>query len=79
MVEEKGLEYTGIYRVPGNNAAISSLQEELNKGMADFDLLDDVSFLFCFLLIMFLPFCFLKKNDGSNIYSPAMFQNTEMA
>lgn len=41
LVEEKGLEYTGIYRVPGNNAAISSLQEELNKGMADFDLLDD--------------------------------------
>ncbi|KAJ8375882.1 hypothetical protein SKAU_G00064620 [Synaphobranchus kaupii] len=27
LVEERGLEYTGIYRVPGNNAAISSMQE----------------------------------------------------
>ncbi|XP_008829953.1 rho GTPase-activating protein 21 isoform X3 [Nannospalax galili] len=41
LVEERGLEYTGIYRVPGNNAAISSLQEELNKGMADIDVQDD--------------------------------------
>ncbi|XP_062284464.1 rho GTPase-activating protein 21 isoform X1 [Scomber scombrus] len=42
VVEERGLEYTGIYRVPGNNAAISSLQEELNsKGMADIDLQED--------------------------------------
>ncbi|XP_047667750.1 rho GTPase-activating protein 21 isoform X1 [Tachysurus fulvidraco] len=42
LVEERGLEYTGIYRVPGNNAAISSMQEELDtKGMTDVDLLDD--------------------------------------
>ncbi|XP_049737772.1 rho GTPase-activating protein 21 isoform X1 [Elephas maximus indicus] len=41
LVEERGLEYTGIYRVPGNNAAISSMQEELNKGMADIDTQDD--------------------------------------
>ncbi|XP_021096151.1 rho GTPase-activating protein 21 isoform X2 [Heterocephalus glaber] len=41
LVEERGLEYTGIYRVPGNNAAISSMQEELNKGMADIDIQDD--------------------------------------
>ncbi|XP_045390965.1 rho GTPase-activating protein 21 isoform X1 [Lemur catta] len=41
LVEERGLEYTGIYRVPGNNAAISSMQEELNKGMADIDTEDD--------------------------------------
>ena len=27
-----GLEYTGIYRVPGNNAIVSTLQEQLNKG-----------------------------------------------
>lgn len=45
LVEERGLEYTGIYRVPGNNAAISSMQEELNKGMADIDIQDDVSLL----------------------------------
>ncbi|XP_069504263.1 rho GTPase-activating protein 21 isoform X2 [Ambystoma mexicanum] len=41
LVEERGLEYTGIYRVPGNNAAISNMQEELNKGMHDIDVLDD--------------------------------------
>lgn len=52
LVEERGLEYTGIYRVPGNNAAISSMQEELNKGMADIDIQDDVSLcLFFFFLI----------------------------
>lgn len=42
VVEERGLEYTGIYRVPGNNAAISNMQEELNtKGMTDIDIEDD--------------------------------------
>ncbi|XP_068603820.1 rho GTPase-activating protein 21a [Brachionichthys hirsutus] len=42
LVEERGLEYTGIYRVPGNNAAISNLQEELNnKGVGGIDVLDD--------------------------------------
>ncbi|KAM4728175.1 rho GTPase-activating protein 21 isoform 2-T2 [Anableps anableps] len=42
VVEERGLEYTGIYRVPGNNAAISSMQEELNtKGMGDIDTQED--------------------------------------
>ncbi|KAM6957579.1 rho GTPase-activating protein 23 isoform 2-T2 [Aplochiton taeniatus] len=33
LVEEMGLEYTGIYRVPGNNAMVSSLQDQLNKGI----------------------------------------------
>ncbi|KAM6951104.1 rho GTPase-activating protein 23 [Aplochiton taeniatus] len=33
LVESMGLEYTGIYRVPGNNAMVSNLQEQLNKGM----------------------------------------------
>ncbi|KAL0966143.1 hypothetical protein UPYG_G00291440 [Umbra pygmaea] len=43
LVEERGLEYTGIYRVPGNNAAISSMQEELDqKGlMGDIDIQED--------------------------------------
>ncbi|XP_077160151.1 rho GTPase-activating protein 21 isoform X2 [Paroedura picta] len=41
LVEERGLEYTGIYRVPGNNAAISSMQEELNKGGTEIDIHDD--------------------------------------
>lgn len=44
VLEERGLEYTGIYRVPGNNAAISSMQEELNsKGMADIDIQEEAS------------------------------------
>ncbi|XP_016414998.1 rho GTPase-activating protein 23-like [Sinocyclocheilus rhinocerous] len=33
LVEEMGLEYTGIYRVPANSAIVSSLQDQLNKGM----------------------------------------------
>ncbi|XP_061906109.1 rho GTPase-activating protein 23 isoform X1 [Entelurus aequoreus] len=33
LVEEMGLEYTGIYRVPGNNAIVIMLQEQLNKGV----------------------------------------------
>ncbi|XP_072522978.1 rho GTPase-activating protein 23 isoform X4 [Salminus brasiliensis] len=33
LVEQMGLEYTGIYRVPGNNAMVSTLQDQLNKGM----------------------------------------------
>ncbi|XP_074519184.1 rho GTPase-activating protein 23-like isoform X2 [Halichoeres trimaculatus] len=33
VVETIGLEYTGIYRVPGNNAMVSNLQEHLNKGL----------------------------------------------
>ncbi|XP_015241068.1 PREDICTED: rho GTPase-activating protein 23-like [Cyprinodon variegatus] len=33
VVEATGLEYTGIYRVPGNNAMVSCLQEHLNKGL----------------------------------------------
>ncbi|XP_053486866.1 rho GTPase-activating protein 21 [Ictalurus furcatus] len=41
LVEERGLEYTGIYRVPGNNAAISSMQEELNRGVGEIDVQED--------------------------------------
>lgn len=31
IVESKGLTNRGIYRVPGNSAAIAQLQAELNK------------------------------------------------
>ena len=31
IVEEKGLDNQGIYRVPGNSGAVNMLQEELNK------------------------------------------------
>ncbi|OCT62117.1 rho GTPase-activating protein 23 isoform X1 [Xenopus laevis] len=40
LVEQKGLEYLGIYRVPGNNAVVSSLQEHLNKGLSESNMQD---------------------------------------
>ncbi|MGH0134025.1 UNVERIFIED_CONTAM: hypothetical protein FKN15_052614 [Acipenser sinensis] len=42
QVEEMGLECTGIYRVPGNNAVVSSLQEQLNKGSIDINPADEI-------------------------------------
>ncbi|KAM8817875.1 rho GTPase-activating protein 23 isoform 5-T5 [Rhynchonycteris naso] len=41
IVEARGLESTGIYRVPGNNAVVSSLQEQLNRGPSDINLQDE--------------------------------------
>ncbi|XP_064421687.1 rho GTPase-activating protein 23 [Latimeria chalumnae] len=41
LVEDKGLDYTGIYRVPGNNAVVSSLQDQLNKGATDINTSDE--------------------------------------
>ncbi|XP_073902011.1 rho GTPase-activating protein 23 isoform X3 [Castor canadensis] len=41
IVEARGLECTGIYRVPGNNAVVSSLQEQLNRGPGDINLQDE--------------------------------------
>ncbi|NXI49136.1 RHG23 protein, partial [Chloroceryle aenea] len=42
VVEDRGLEYMGIYRVPGNNAVVSSLQEQLNKAATEINLQDEV-------------------------------------
>ncbi|KAK3588177.1 hypothetical protein CHS0354_012242 [Potamilus streckersoni] len=33
IVEAKGLEMTGVYRIPGNKAAVTTIQEEVNKGV----------------------------------------------
>lgn len=33
IVEARGLEVVGVYRVPGNKLAISTMQEELNRGI----------------------------------------------
>ncbi|XP_058140084.1 rho GTPase-activating protein 23 isoform X2 [Dasypus novemcinctus] len=41
IVEARGLESTGIYRVPGNNAVVASLQEQLNRGPGDINLQDE--------------------------------------
>ncbi|CAH1789552.1 unnamed protein product [Owenia fusiformis] len=38
IVEAKGLETVGIYRVPGNKAAVNSLEEELNRGVDQLNL-----------------------------------------
>ena len=33
IVEEKGLEIVGVYRVPGNSAAVANLTEQVNRGI----------------------------------------------
>ncbi|XP_067650553.1 rho GTPase-activating protein 23-like isoform X1 [Haliotis asinina] len=33
IVEARGLEVVGVYRVPGNSVAVQNMQEELNKGI----------------------------------------------
>ncbi|XP_076223162.1 rho GTPase activating protein at 19D isoform X4 [Nomia melanderi] len=40
IVEARGLEVVGIYRVPGNTAAISHLTESVNKGFDNINLQD---------------------------------------
>lgn len=33
IVEARGLEVVGVYRVPGNSAAVTALIEEFNRGI----------------------------------------------
>lgn len=40
IVETRGLDMIGIYRVPGNNAAVSLLTETVNQGLEGIDLSD---------------------------------------
>jgi len=40
IVTERGLDIVGIYRVPGNNAAVTYLTEQVNKGVENFALED---------------------------------------
>ncbi|CAG0919567.1 unnamed protein product [Notodromas monacha] len=40
IVESKGLNTIGVYRVPGNSAAVSALTESLNKGFDQVDMTD---------------------------------------
>jgi len=45
VVEERGLSFTGIYRVPGNSGTLAALQEELNtKGPDGADIENDERF-----------------------------------
>ncbi|XP_054767865.2 rho GTPase-activating protein 21-like isoform X1 [Lytechinus pictus] len=41
IVEAKGMDIVGIYRVPGNSGGISYLKEELKKGVDEIDLTDE--------------------------------------
>ncbi|XP_037084643.1 rho GTPase-activating protein 21-like [Pollicipes pollicipes] len=41
LVEERGLDTEGLYRVPGNNAAIKSLSEAVNRGIHSVNLQAD--------------------------------------
>lgn len=41
IVEAKGIDCVGIYRVPGNTGGISYLKEELRKGVDEIDLTDE--------------------------------------
>ena len=38
MVEEKGLDIVGIYRVPGNSAAVNALTEQVSLYLAVFSI-----------------------------------------
>lgn len=47
IVEARGLEVVGIYRVPGNTAAIAQLTESVNKGFENINLQVLLYFLLC--------------------------------
>lgn len=40
IIDAKGLGVTGIYRVPGNNASITALSEEINRNFDELPLED---------------------------------------
>ncbi|KAG1714526.1 Rho GTPase-activating protein 21 [Nymphon striatum] len=40
IVEAKGLEVIGIYRIPGNNASVAALQDAVNRGFENLNLQD---------------------------------------
>ncbi|XP_076460407.1 rho GTPase-activating protein 21-A-like [Babylonia areolata] len=41
IVEVRGLEIVGVYRVPGNSVAVSHIQEELNRGIENMNMDND--------------------------------------
>lgn len=41
IVEARGLEVVGVYRVPGNSVAVSHIQEELNQGIENMNMDND--------------------------------------
>ena len=41
IVEVRGLDIVGVYRVPGNSVAVSHMQEELNRGIENMNMDND--------------------------------------
>ena len=41
IVEARGLDVIGVYRVPGNSVAVSHMQEELNRGIENMNMDND--------------------------------------
>lgn len=41
IVEARGLEVVGVYRVPGNSVAVGHMQEELNRGIENLNMDND--------------------------------------
>lgn len=62
IVEARGLEVVGVYRVPGNKLAISMMQEELNKGI-DYINLDNEKWLDVNVISSLLKGFFRKLPD----------------
>lgn len=71
LVEDMGLEYTGIYRVPGNNAVVSSLQDQLNKGV-DINTAEEVR-------LNFYDTASIRFSDASTITAFMFHSCAEMA
>lgn len=61
IVEDIGTDIVGIYRVPGNTAGVSYLQEELKGGPEEANFGDSVSLFFKTLIFFFRTS--LKKEE----------------
>lgn len=68
IVEQKGLTVVGIYRIPGNTAAITALTEQVNRGFDEQTLADpkwdDVNVVSSLLKLFIrnLPDCLLPSD-----------------
>ena len=71
IVEAKGLEMTGVYRIPGNKAGVTLLQEEFNKGIEamnrDLDKWSDVNVISSLLKSFFRELPEPLIPDGKNL------------
>ncbi|XP_014241516.1 rho GTPase-activating protein 21-A isoform X3 [Cimex lectularius] len=85
IVEERGLDIIGIYRVPGNTAAITSLTDAVNKGLKE-ALMDqdqrwsDVNVISSLLKLFFrkLPDCLLTTELYPNFIKADKIEDPKM-